>query len=309
MPHLTTTERYQIGHDLRLGLSSAKIAQATGRSIRTIQREISSNGGRNVYDVEQAIKKRQVRAKASANNHPTIEDTVWEKVLNRIKCKHSPDQAIVAERLSISISSVYRYLHRHKEIKLLRHLRRYRSTPRRGTTGWVKQAKSIKQRPKEVLTRECVGHMETDSIVGKRNEHYKILVTIDRATRFVRPGWVRDGSSKTVARHFERWMTDTRLPILSITTDQGSEFAGLPQLFADNLYACDPGKPYQKGAVENMNGLIRQYIAKGKSLRSITQAKLNFIANELNNRPRKRLGYKTPAQLLSEVTAARQVER
>ncbi len=104
-------------------------------------------------------------------------------------------------------------------------------------------------------------------------------------------------------------MKDERLPILSITTDQGSEFAGLPRLFTDNLYACDPGKPYQKGAVENMNGLIRQYITKGKSLRHVTQAQLNYIANELNNRPRKRLGYRTPAQLLSEMTAARQFER
>jgi IS30 family transposase len=309
MTHLTTIERYQIEHDLRLGLSSTLIARAMNRSIRTIQRELSNNGGRNAYAAKQAIAKRQVRAKNSADNHPTIEDAVWERVLNRVKCKHSPDQAIVAERLSISISSVYRHLHRNKKIKVLQHLRRYRSKPRRGTTGWVNQAKSIKQRPKDVLTRDCVGHMETDSIVGKRNEHYKILVTIDRATRFVRLGWVRDGTSKTVARHFEQWMKDTRLPILSITTDQGSEFAGLPRLFPDNLYACDPGKPYQKGAVENMNGLIRQYITKGKSLRNITQARLNFIANELNNRPRKRLGYKTPAQLLSEVTIARQFER
>jgi IS30 family transposase len=309
MTHLTTNERYQIEHDLRLGLSTAQIAQAMGRSIRTIQRELSNNGGRHTYDARQAIDKRRERARISSKNHPSIEDAVWEKVLNRVKCKLSPDQAIVVENLSISISAVYRHLHRTKKIELLRHLRHYSSTPRRGTTGWVKHAKPIKQRPREVLTRDCIGHMETDSIVGKRNEHHKILVTIDRATRYVRLGWVRDGSSKTVACHFERWMKDERLPILSITTDRGSEFAGLPRLFTDNLYACDPGKPYQKGAVENMNGLIRQYIAKGKSLRRVTQAQLNYIANELNNRPRKRLGYRTPAQLLSEMTAARQFER
>ena len=174
--------------------------------------------------------------------------------------------------------------------------------------SWVKDAKPIKARPRAVLTRDCVGHAETDSIVGKRNEHVKVLVLIDRATRFVRLALVKDGTSKTVAKYFQRWLTDERLPILTITTDQGTEFAGLPALFPDNLYACDPGKPYQKGAVENMNGLIRQYLPKGKSLKRVTQAQLTYIANELNNRPRKRLGYKTPAQLLSEVTTARQFE-
>ena len=68
--------------------------------------------------------------------------------------------------------------------------------------------------------------------------------------------------------------------------------------------ACDPGKPYQKGAVENINGLIRQYLTKGKSLRRVTQAKLNYIANELNARIRKRHGWKSPEQVLSELTAA-----
>jgi IS30 family transposase len=309
MTHLTTSERYQIAHDLRLNMPTKLIAQALGRSVRTIQRELASNGGRDGYHAEQACLKRRQRATKSACNHPTIEDAVWDKVLDRVKCKLSPDQAICSEGLKISISAVYRHLHRTGKIKIQRHLRRYRCKPRRGKTGWVKQAKSIKQRSVDVKTRDCVGHMETDSIVGKRNEHDKILVTIDRATRYVRLGLVRDGSSKTVATHFERWIEDLRLPILTITTDQGSEFAGLPAIFTDNLYACDPGKPYQKGAIENMNGLIRQYIPKGKSLRRVTQAQLNDIAKELNDRPRKRLGYKTPAQLLLEVTTARQFER
>ena len=92
--------------------------------------------------------------------------------------------------------------------------------------------------------------------------------------------------------------------MLSLTTDQGYEFSALPKLLPDCLYACDPGKPYQKGAVENMNKLIRQYIPKGKSLRHITQAKLDWIANELNQRIRKRLGWMSPAALLSKLTAA-----
>ena len=76
-----------------------------------------------------------------------------------------------------------------------------------------------------------------------------------------------------------RWQhDDTGISILSLTTDQGCEFSALPELLPDCLYACDPGKPYQKGHVEYMNKLIRQYIPKGKSLCNITQAKLNWIA-------------------------------
>jgi len=85
---------------------------------------------------------------------------------------------------------------------------------------------------------------------------------------------------------------------------QGCEFSALPELLPDCLYARDPGKPYQKGQVEYMNKPIRQYIPMGISLRNITRAKLNWIANELNNRPRKRLGWLSPAELLLDMTAA-----
>ena len=100
------------------------------------------------------------------------------------------------------------------------------------------------------------------------------------------------------------WLSDPRIPILGLTTDQGCEFSALPELIKGSLYACDPGKPYQKGAVENINKLIRQYIPKGKSLRKLTQAKLDRIAHELNNRIRYRLGWESPAGILSRLTAA-----
>ena len=97
---------------------------------------------------------------------------------------------------------------------------------------------------------------------------------------------------------------DAGISILSLTTDQGCEFSALTALLPDRLYACDPEKPTQKGRVGYMNKLIRQYISKGKSLRNITQAKLDWIANKLNQRPRRRLGRLSPAKLLFNMTAA-----
>ncbi len=144
MTHLTTNERYQIEHDLRLGLSTAQIAQAMGRSIRTIQRELSNNGGRHAYDARQAIDKRRERARISSKNHPSIEDAVWEKVLSRVKCKLSPDQAIVVESLSISISAVYRH---HRRCRRRSGQHRHRAPASAGVAAALPPSRRPRRRP------------------------------------------------------------------------------------------------------------------------------------------------------------------
>jgi IS30 family transposase len=188
-------------------------------------------------------------------------------------------------------------------------LRHYSVTQKRGRrTGqmpWVKDegVQSIRDRPQAINTRDTIGHLEADSIVGKRNEPDKILVIIDRASRFVRLGLVRHGTAAEVASLFAKWQdNNVGIPMLSVTTDQGYEFSALPKQLSGRLYACDPGKPYQKGQVEHVNKLIRQYIPKGVSLRDVTQAKLDWVALQLNSRVRKRLGWKSPLTVLSEMT-------
>ena len=309
MKPLTETQRYQIEHDIRLGFSNELIAIGVGFSRRTIEREVSRCGGRTHYRAEDAQTHRRRCAQTSAANHVTIPETVWVPIEDAIRRKLSPEQALQELKLGASASTVYRYLRRCGKTHLRKQLRHYAASQKRGgKTGkmaWVNRAKSIHKRPKEVLTRDTIGHLECDSIVGKRNEPHKIVVLIDRALRYVRLGWLPDGSAVVVARHTARWQDDeTGIPILSLTTDQGYEFSALPELLPNCLYACDPGKPYQKGQVEHMNKLIRQYIPKGMSLRRMTQAKLDWIANELNQRPRKRLGWLSPATLLSNMTAA-----
>ena len=169
---------------------------------------------------------------------------------------------------------------------------------------WVKQTKSIHERPKDILTRDTIGHLECDRIVGKRNEPHKNVVLIDLALRYARLGWLP--AAAVVARHRAgRQHDDTGISILSLTTDQGCEFSALTALLPDCLYPCDPHKPSRKGQVGYMNKLIRQYIPKGKSLRNITQPKLDWIANKLNQRPRRRLGRLSPAKLLFKLSAAK----
>lgn len=307
MKPLTETQRYQIEHDLRMGFDNESIARAIGKCVRTIERERKRGDENGSYSAERAIAARRQKAAKSAANHPTHAASIWQAAKELIKQKYSPAQAAAAMLVagqSISASAIYRYV-RRCDAPLLTHFRCYRATQRRsGKMAWVDRALPIKERPKEVLTRDQVGHFECDSIVGKRNQADKIVVLLDRASRYVCLGLVRDGTAAGVARHLKRWQADPRFSIATLTTDQGYEFSALPELLPGRLYACDPGKPYQKGAVENMNKLIRQYIPKGTSLRNITQAKLNWIADQLNNRIRYRLGWESPAGILSRMTAA-----
>jgi len=304
MPPLTREQRYQIECDLRSGFGNAEIAQRLSCSLGVIKREIARCGAPDRYTADRATEhRRRCGAKSSANQRRKP-PSLWRHVDAAILKKHSPEQIVHVLRLPVSVAAIYRYVHRSVKKRLHRRLRHYTAAKRRGKMNWVKRVQSIKKRDKAVLTRDCIGHLEGDSIVGRRNEAIKVLVVLDRATRYVRLGLVRDGTAAKVAWHLKGWMTDPRIPILTLTCDQGYEFAHLPDLLPNRLYACDPGKPYQKGAVENINGLIRQYLPKGKSLRHVTQARLDRIADELNNRPRKRLGWKSPAQVLFEMTAA-----
>ena len=304
MPPLTREQRYQIECDLRSGLGSAQIAQRLPCSLGVLKREIARCGSVDQYTAERATEQRRRCAAKSGANQRRKPPSLWREVDAAILKRHSPEQIVHVLKLSVSVAAIYRYIPRSGKKRLRVHLRHYTAAQRRGKAAWVKKAQPIRQRDPAVLTRDTVGHLEGDSIVGRRNEAVKILVVLDRATRFVRLGLVRDGTAAQVARHIKGWMADRRIPLLSLTCDQGYEFAHLPELLPDRLYACDPGKPYQKGQVENINGLIRQYLPKGKSLSRVTPSQLDRIADQLNERPRKRLGWKSPAQVLSEMTAA-----
>jgi IS30 family transposase len=304
MPHVTREQRYQIECDLRSGFEIPQIAQRLACSVGVIKREIARCGVPARYTADRATEHRRRCAAKSASNQKRKPASLWRQVEAALLKRHSPEQIVHVLKLAVSVAAIYRYVRRSGKARLRQRLRHYTATKRRGKAAWVKQAQPIKKRDRSVLSRDCVGHLEGDSIVGRRDEATKVLVVLDRASRLVRLALIRDGTAAGVARHLKRWMANPRIPVHSLTVDQGYEFANVPELLPGRLYACDPGKPYQKGAVENMNGLIRQYLPKGKSLRNVTQARLDWIANELNNRPRKRLGWKSPAQVLSELTAA-----
>ena len=161
---------------------------------------------------------------------------------------------------------------------------------------------SISNRPAEVEDRAVPGHWEGDLIVGSRNSY--IATVVERASRFTILVKVDDKKTNSVVAALSRQMN--RLPDLlkqSLTWDRGTELASHAQfsIATDmDVYFCDPSSPWQRGTNENTNGLLRQYFPKGTCLSDKSQRDLDLVATKLNSRPRKTLGFQTPADKLDE---------
>ena len=193
--------------------------------------------------------------------------------------------------------------------ELLQHLRRTRGmrrsrhyTQKTEIHGQIVGAVSISERPASVEDRAVPGHWEGDLVFGAHNS--QIATLVERQTRYVMLVKTAGKDTETVV---DALIKNTRkLPqelYKSLTWDRGKEMAGHKRftLATDiQVYFCDPRSPWQRGSNENTNGLLRQYLPKGIDISSYSQAKLNAIARQLNERPRKTLGYQTPAEMFSQ---------
>ena len=136
--------------------------------------------------------------------------------------------------------------------------------------------------------------------MGRKNETARILQVVERMSGHVRLALLADGCAQTAAKAAATMMTRCgHIPIKTITTERGGEFANFPELFAGKHHVCDAYRPDQKGLCENTNGLLRQYWPKHKSLRGVTAKEVQQVEDALNNRPRKRLNGRTPNEVLS----------
>mgnify|MGYP001813562053 CR=1 FL=1 len=321
---LSLGEREEISRGLSVKHSLRAIARQLGRAPSTISREVRRNGGPAAYRAtasDQAAWDRALRPKlCKLACHPSLSRTVSVK----LQRKWSPEQiagwlkrAFPGEvQKQVSHETIYRslYIQARGVLKkeLLEHLRAKRTIRRskhaslkRNGMGQIKDAVSIGERPASIDDRAVPGHWEGDLIGGSKNSYIATLV--ERHSRYVMLVKVANKDTESVVSALIK--QSQRLPrelYKSLTWDRGKELADHPRLtLATNVdvYFCDPHAPWQRGSNENTNRLLRQYLPRGTDLSVHSQAKLNAIARQLNERPRKTLQYQTPVEKFAECVA------
>jgi transposase, IS30 family len=300
--HLSPHERYQIQIGLAQGLPIRAIAQGLDRSPSTIYREIEQGSGGAGYDAKYAQQRKQLRA-ANSRNARTIGAQTWLKIAHCISQELSPEQT--ADCTNASHEAIYQYVYRDKRAGgyLWLHLRcqkRYRKRAGgRDRRGTIPNQRSIDLRPLHIENRAQVGHWEADTIVGPHHGS-AILSIVERKSGYTLLALLPDRSAASTYQAMVGLLEPIAHKVKTITTDNGGEFAWHEKLDAALgclSYFCRPYASCQRGTNENTNGLVRQYVPKKRNLHTVDQQELQMIMDRLNNRPRKRLGFKTPHQV------------
>ena len=321
---LSLAEREGISRGLARGQSLQQIARELGRPASTVSREVKRHGGREHYRAESADKRAWQRARRPKPCVLAVRPRLQRVVAARLQQNWSPEQIARwlkltyphDEAMRVSHETIYRslYIQTRGVLKkeLMAHLRferlmrQSKQVRSEGGRGKIQDAVSISERPAEVQDRAVPGHWEGDLLSGSHNSHIATLV--ERQTRYVMLAKVSSKQTQEVVGALKRVIR--KLPAelrRSLTWDRGKELSRHKDfsLATDmQVYFCDPQSPWQRGSNENTNGLLRQYFPKGMDLTPLTQAQLNKVARELNERPRKTLGFLTPAQKLRDVVAS-----
>jgi len=319
---LSRGEREEIRAGLEREETFTVIASGLGRAVSTISREVGANGGRDHYagwEAHTRAKERSRRPKCSRLSHPPLAS----KVTEWLEAWWSPEE--ISERLRIefpddpmmrvSYETIYQSLFVESRGELRRELSRClrsgrakrrpkRRIERRGT---IPNKVMITDRPAEADDRAVPGHWEGDLVLGANNRS-AVGTLVERTTRFVMLLHLPDGrEAEKVNAAMQSAITGLPEQLQrSITWDQGREMSSHERFTIDTgiqIYFCDPHSPWQRGANENTNGLLRQYMPKGTDLSLHSAEGLALFADSLNNRPRKALGFMTPVEKLAEVLA------
>ena len=320
---LGAQEREEISRGLVAGESIRQMARQLGRSASTVSREIARNGGPRAYRAAAADQRAWRQAERPKPCALAGNERLRSAIAERLQHDWSPQQIsgwlkVVHHNeptMQISHETIYRSLFIQArgllKKELIEHLRTGRSIRRgkaatfKGHARGIVDAVSIRERPAEAEDRAVPGHWEGDLIAGSGNTYIATLV--ERRSRYVMLLRVENRETATVVKALTEQVQ--RLPqglMATLTWDQGKEMAA-HKLFTVathvQVYFCDPRSPWQRGSNENTNGLLRQYFPKGADLSRFTQEQLDAVADRLNTRPRKTLGYRTPADKLAESVA------
>ena len=322
---LTVAEREEISRGVMVGQSFHSIAALLGRAPSTVSREVKRNGGRREYRANKAEQAAWDRAHRPKTCKLKANPVLARIVASKLQMEWSPDQIAGwlkstyadDENYQVSHETIYKslFIQARGALKkeLLQHLRKTRSmrrsrhhTQKTKDHGRITNTVSIRERPAEVEDRAVPGHWEGDLLCGSNNS--QIATLVERHTRYVMIARVKSKDTKTVINALIKQAH--KLPrelYKSLTWDRGKEMADHERFSLDTdikVYFCDPQSPWQRGSNENTNGLLRQYFPKGMDLSNIHQNRLNAVARRLNERPRKTLEYRTPAERFAQCVAS-----
>lgn len=322
---LTLSEREEISRGIALQRSIRAIARLLGRSASTVSREIRRHGGYARYRAAAADKRAWANARRPKRCKLAHSPRLRRVVAAKLKLNWSPEQIAGwlkrtypgNEVYQVSHETIYRSLFVQArgvlKKELLRHLRRKQIAMRRprhakepSARGRIKDAISIRERPASAEARAVPGHWEGDLLFGSHGS--SIVTLVERQSRYVMLAKVaRKDTQTVVAALIKQAKTLPNELYKSLTWDRGKELADHRRFTLATdiaVYFCDPQSPWQRGSNENTNGLLRQYFPKGIDLSLYSQAQLNKVARQLNERPRKTLQFKSPAEIFSACVAS-----
>lgn len=314
--HLTQAQRCQIYGFKGSRMNQQKIAKELGVSQATISRELKRNAGKRGYRYKQAHEMvtlrmhvaRAIRRKMTPGNIDRIEKMLKEDQL-------SPEQISGRMKLlgtaQISHESIYQHIWKDKRSGglLYKHLRRSgkkynKRSGKLAGRGLIPNRVDIALRPVEVAAKSRVGDFEGDTIIGK--EHRGAIMTmVERKTKVTLLHLLTSTKSDETAAAIIKRMFPIKELVLTITTDNGKEFAkheSIAESLKAKFFFAQPYHSWERGLNENTNGLIRQYFSKGADFSTISPKQILEVEQKLNNRPRKTLGYRTPSEEFLRLT-------
>lgn len=325
--HLTQKERYFIYHMRMAGWPAAKIGRTIGRNRSTVSRELNRNSTPSGHYLDDhAEHKTAMRRRAACRRPCTGEKALMAHVQRKIEARWSPEQ--IAGRLktappaklagrTISHATIYRWIWAcpQRSRRLRPHLRvawkkRRKVYGKPSKRGQIPNRVSIDDRPETVETRHRLGDWEGDTMVGKGRSGY-VLTNVDRASRYL----LTRKLERPTAQGVEDALYDAMRRLANSkrrtqTFDNGREFARherIAKRLSLEVYFAHPYSSWERGTNENTNGLVRQYLPKSRDFTTLTDAELAGYTWQLNNRPRKCLNYRTPAEVFHQRRVALQM--
>jgi len=315
---LTQTQRYQIHARYDLGMSQRQIGRELGLHSSTISRELRRNASSGSYDPEQAQALSNQRRRTARKWTKRLPSMITA-VVGRLREEWSPQQisGFITPLAGVGVSHQWIYSliwdDKAQGGDLWRHLRqpkrrsKHRAQAKSAGLGKIPNRVGIEHRPTEVDNRRFIGHWEGDTVI-QGHKQSGLVTLVERRSGYLLAARLPKISAELTKAAMIRLLKPRRGAVQTITLDNGSEFAdheAVAKAVTATIYFCDPYCSGQRGTNENTNGLIRQYFPKGTDFRQVTDAELRKVVKKLNDRPRKRLNYRTPVQVfLGEYSGA-----